>query len=193
VPSENEILAALRRDQGLSALLAEEFEFDVQRGQGGESGRIASGEALESVAGDLAGDTFYLCGAPGAERPLLYVTSEGQAGLIADNLAAGLELIIGAPYWRDCLGFSGGGDLETMRLAARFLQRDLAEKDANAGRRGSAAAEALSLTLQPVGALLERLHSAVSRTSPDFTFSEEGFEFEGLFGPFTPARNPMWR
>ncbi|HZD71627.1 MAG TPA: hypothetical protein VFA45_22780 [Actinomycetes bacterium] len=42
---------------------------------------------------------------------MLYASSEGQAGLLADSLGDALELIIGLPMWRDYLGFSAGGRL----------------------------------------------------------------------------------
>jgi hypothetical protein len=48
------------------------------------------------------------------QLPILYVTSEGQAGTIAPHLTALLGTFVGAPYWQDLLKFSGGGDLGEM-------------------------------------------------------------------------------
>ncbi|WP_206666947.1 hypothetical protein [Streptomyces lasalocidi] len=121
--SDDDILDSIRRDPELAELLWNVCEFDLSRAEHGEPVRLSSGLALESVAGDFTGGTFFLCG-DGRRRPALYADSEGQAGLIGENLSEALEIMVGLPSWRDCLKFSGAGDLAVMRTAADRLERD---------------------------------------------------------------------
>src|SRR5689334_13271775 len=120
-----DLLQQITEDRELAGLLADGFEFDVRRKSDDESARLMSGLPIEGVAGDFTGGMFYLCGAKGTVRPVLYASSEGDAGVIAANLHEALELIVGFPYWRDCLTYSAGGDLIAMEAAAQFLSRDL--------------------------------------------------------------------
>lgn len=84
--------------------------------------RLPSSEPLEVVGRDASGGLFCLYGGPGdGAGSLLYVSSEGEAGVIAGSLAEGLQMMIALPHWRDCLKFSGGGRLEEMRKAQRVL------------------------------------------------------------------------
>ncbi|WP_244607476.1 hypothetical protein [Bradyrhizobium symbiodeficiens] len=48
---------------------------------------------------------------------MLYVSSDGQTGIIADTFEAFVQLVVARPYWVDILRFSGG-DLAEMRSAA---------------------------------------------------------------------------
>lgn len=99
----------VRQDPGLAELLWEVCEFDLTRDDHGEAVQLSSGQALEGIAGDFTGGTFFLCGEHRSARPVLYASSEGQAGLIGHSLAEALEAMIGLPSWQDCLKFSGGG------------------------------------------------------------------------------------
>jgi hypothetical protein len=72
------------------------FDFEVARAADGpvEPVTLAGGEPLEVIAGDGSGGSFLLVGA-GAVRPVLYVGSEGEGGLVAANLRDALTLIVG--------------------------------------------------------------------------------------------------
>jgi hypothetical protein len=61
----------------------------------------------------------------------VYASSEGQAGLLASNLAEGLAIVVWLPYWRDRLKLSGGGQLDEMRRAEPYLVREPAEEQGN--------------------------------------------------------------
>ncbi|WP_034260891.1 hypothetical protein [Actinospica robiniae] len=189
----SELLDRIRREPGIQAGLATVGEFDVNRLDPEPGAGVGSGAPLACVAGDFTGGGFFECGEPAAFRPILYVSSEGQAGLIADDLVAAVELFVGLPYWRDCLTYSGNGDLAVMTAAARFLQRDFLAGDADAAREQAELARALGLRVASADVLLGRLHAAVSRTDPDYVFSDSTGRYEGLFGPFTPDRNTSWR
>jgi hypothetical protein len=174
-------------------LLCEVCEFDLARSDHGGSVRLSSGHALEGVAGDFSGGTFFLCGERRPVRPVLYASSEGQAGLIGQSLAEALEVMIGLPSWWDCLKFSGGGDLVIMRSAAEHLQRDQLRDQPEIEAQRIQLAKALSLDLATVPVLLARLRDAVAGTAPDFLLTTEaGDEYESLFGPWLPSRNPAW-
>jgi hypothetical protein len=83
VTSDDDILNSIRRDHGLAELMWQVCEFDLSRGDPGEPVRLSSGLALEGVAGDFTSGTFFLCGDRRTARPVLYASSEGQAGLQA--------------------------------------------------------------------------------------------------------------
>jgi hypothetical protein len=192
--SDDEILDAIRKDPDLDDLLAEVCEFDLSRGDHGEPVRLSSGQALDGVAGDFTGGTFFLCGQRQAVRPVLYASSEGQAGVIGRSLTEALEIMIGLPSWSDCLKFSGGGDLATMRSAAEHLRRDELEEQPDLDAQRARLVEALSLDRATVPVLLARLRDAVAGTTPDFVLTTDtGEEHESLFGPWSPDRNPSWR
>ncbi|MGC4815624.1 hypothetical protein ACLQ29_34435 [Micromonospora sp. DT228] len=190
--SENEILELVLQDRILADLLREVCEFDLTRGDYCEHVRVSSGAALKVVAGDFTGGRFFLCGEPRSIRPVLYASSEGQAGLIGRSLAEALQFMVGLPSWWDCLKFSGDGDVVTMNLAAEHLQRDeLTDRPGITARR-SQLATALSLDLETVPVLVTRLRDVVVGTTPDFVFTDETGEYESLFGPWHPSRNPSW-
>lgn len=194
VTSDGDILNSIRRDHGLAELMWQVCEFDLSRGDPGEPVRLSSGLALEGVAGDFTGGTFFLCGDRLTARPVLYASSEGQAGLIGQSLAEALEAMTGLPSWWDCLTFSGAGDLSVMRITADHLGRDELRGKPEIDIQRARLATALNLNLESVPVLLARLHAAVSATEPDFVLTAEaGGEYESLFGPWLPSRNPAWR
>ncbi|MEU9140937.1 hypothetical protein AB0D33_34130 [Streptomyces sp. NPDC048404] len=144
------------------------------------------------TAGDYTGGAFFLCG-DGKDRPVLYASSEGQAGLIGRNVAEALEIMVGLPSWWDCLKFSGAGDLAVMRRAADHLRDDELRNDSEMDADRATAAHALDLELGAIPNLLARLHAAVPGTAPDFVLTNEAREYETLFGPWMPSRNPAWQ
>ncbi|GAA2461897.1 hypothetical protein GCM10010421_64220 [Streptomyces glaucus] len=151
-----------------------------------------SGLPLEAVAGDFTGGKFYLCG-EGPARPVWYASGEGEAGVIARDFSEALGLVVGLPYWRDCLKYSDDGDLTSMRAAASFLQRDMLTSDPEMVSAQSRAAGTLGLEIKPVPVLVEHLHMAVRSAGPADVFLDGTGEYDGLFGPFPPSRNPRWR
>jgi hypothetical protein len=124
VTSTDHLLALIRDTPDVADLLHSSFEFGIFRNEHGEAVRAASGASLEAIAGDWAGGTFFLCHDEDGRRPVMYASSEGQGGLIADDLKQALEIITGLAVWQDCLKFSGGGRLEAMEAAAVLLEED---------------------------------------------------------------------
>ncbi len=164
--SPSEVLGAIRGDDDVQYRLAV-LGFDVTRGHRGDDAAVSSGCPLDSIAGDFSGGTFYLCGDPGSGRPVLYASSDGQAGLIAESFRQALELIVGLPVWAECLGFSGGGDLENMNTAAGYALRDWTERKPEVDRHRAEVAQALSINIMPPEVLVVRLHAAAHRSAPD--------------------------
>ncbi|MEU5853448.1 hypothetical protein [Saccharopolyspora shandongensis] len=187
-----ELLTTLRVDGDLAASFAVfPLEFDITHRPDDAALRLPSGMPLELIAGQGAGGAFFLCGDPAAERPVLYVDSEGQAGLIAGSLVEALTLELVLPRWGDSLSFSAGGDLSTMLRFAPALDRELhTEHPAYAARQDRLAA-ALGLgPLPPLEDVVRKLHSAVRATEPDYVLiydDEYGEErAESLFGRRQP-------
>ncbi|WP_405590044.1 hypothetical protein [Streptomyces sp. NBC_01190] len=188
-----DLLRRINEDRELAELLANGFEFDVRRKPGDESAKLASSLPLEGIAGDFTGGMFYLCGTVGIMRPVLYASSEGEAGVIATDLNEALALVVGFPYWRDCLKYSAGGDLAVMQSATHFLCRDLLANQPGIASEQSRVAEALGLAIEPPLVLTTRLHAAVKSAGPDFSFADDTGDYGGLFGPFSPSRNQSWQ
>ncbi|MEU8837302.1 hypothetical protein [Streptomyces sp900116325] len=114
--------------------------------------------------------------------------SEGEGGLIADDLAGAQEIIIGLE-WRDCLGFSGGGDLEVMQVSAQHLERYLARDNPEIAEERARVATALSLRVAPVADLVIQLQEAASRTERDYVVAEEGQAYGPPFGESLEPRH----
>jgi hypothetical protein len=156
-------------------LLADVFDFDITRLDPVEPVRLASGADLHPIAGDASGGTFFDCGGP-----VLYASSEGEAGLLATDLTSALELIVGIPTWQDVV--ASAPDLDAMRAAFESsyaeLKADLEpEIDAH---RAEVAAE-LGLAEVPADELLARLRTCLTTVSPDYTLlNESGDTFEPL-------------
>jgi hypothetical protein len=149
-------------------------DFDLARSEHVEDVHLASGAALEGFAGDGAGGTYFFCGDGGEERPVLYADSEGGAALIAVGLADLLQLLLVAPWWRDCRDFSAA---ESSRLAAEYL----AQMPDLPARRERAAA-ALGLDLPAEADVLARLHRVATGEGRDVTliYTPEGTPYRPL-------------
>jgi hypothetical protein len=188
------LLILIRDTPGIADLLHSSFEFGISPNDHGEAVRVASGAALERIAGDWAGGTFFLCQDQDGRRPVVFASSEGQGGVIAHDLKAALEIVTGLAVWQDCLKFSGGGSPETMEAAATLLERDLVRDEPEIAEHRARVAVALSLHRVPVPELVARLRDAVTSTEPDHVVvTESGDEYESLFGTFLPTDNPCWR
>jgi hypothetical protein len=122
----------------------------------------------------------------------LYVCHEGQAGVIAANLDEAVRLLIAAPYWRDLLKFSGGGELAHMLHAQSLLETDLQEEEPEI----NSVREELErlLNVQRLEDPILTIHRNVSRSEAAVKVTNgEGEPFESLFNTFVPGDNPGWR
>jgi hypothetical protein len=179
------ILRSLR-DPSLAPLFWDLCEF-AATGPGTETPgwfRLQSGEPLEVVGRDAGGGYFCLYRGGGEGEPrLLYVGSEGEAGVLARSLSEGLQMMIALPYWRDCLKFSGGGKLEEMRKAQGGLEASLRESrpDLDVLRQQAYAALGLTAPAAPV----DLLHQAVTEGAGlQVVATSDGSPFGTLFSNF---------
>ncbi|MEU2494603.1 hypothetical protein [Streptomyces sp. NPDC007883] len=185
------LLDLIRTAPDVEALLSS-FGFDVGRKPSGEGERLASGSPLEAVAGEFSGGSFFLCPEEDGRRAVVFANSEGEGGLIADDLASALEIVIGL-QWQDCLRFSGGGDLEVMQATAQHLERYSTRDRPGVAEDRARAAAALSLEVVPVPDLVARLHDAVWRTEPLYVvIADDGQACDPLFGEHSEPRLGGW-
>ncbi|MFI9787103.1 hypothetical protein ACIHEI_26890 [Kitasatospora sp. NPDC051984] len=71
-------------------------DFELEEGV-----RLASRARLEQFARASTGDAYCFVGEGGEERPVVYVSLDGEAGPIAVGLPELLRLGLAAPWWRD--------------------------------------------------------------------------------------------
>ncbi|WP_328818295.1 helix-turn-helix domain-containing protein [Nonomuraea cypriaca] len=164
------LLDLIHRTPAAVKLLIWPFDFDVSRTDHVEVVKLASGDALEAVAGDGAGGTFFLCGNAAGQRPVLYADSEGQAGPIGRDLPTAIQLIVRVPCWRDCLARVSDG-LEAMRSVVPELEREYADNGIDLDVCRTSLAGLLTLDLPPMADVLARLLETV--TLPGFVLLTE--------------------
>ncbi|MET9639293.1 hypothetical protein ABZY83_23320 [Streptomyces virginiae] len=66
--------------------------------------RLASGARLEQFARAASGDAFCFVGEGGEERPVVYVSLDGEAGPLALGLPELVRLCLVVPWWQDAPG-----------------------------------------------------------------------------------------
>jgi hypothetical protein len=143
--------------------------------------------AFRQIGRDGAGGFFALL--PPAHC-VLYVSSEGQAGIVAADFEAFIQLIVAHPYWHDILHFSGNGRLGEMRRAAEALEATLDDgEEVDESRDWLRSAFALAEPADPVGAL----HRAVSTSDAVVRPHGGGEPFTTLFNRFTIDDSPLLR
>ena len=142
-------------------------------------------ENPRQIGSDAAGGAFVLL----PSQHVLYVSSEGRAGIVADTFEAFVQLVVARPYWLDILKFSGAGDLREMRRAAEALEATLEdEDDVNESREEIRRRLDLGEADDPVGALYEAIAA-----SDAIVRATDGSPFTTLFNRFSIDNNPMLR
>ncbi|MDH6710168.1 hypothetical protein P3T27_006917 [Kitasatospora sp. MAA19] len=178
----------LRTRSDLARLATFPFDFDVDRAEHGEAVHLASGAPLEAVAGDDTGGTYFVC----TDESVLYASSEGEAGLVADSVDEALEVLIGLPGWRDYTILDPHADDAMLTAAVARAEDDLRASYAPAldADRNTLLA-GLGLRHVPQPALIRRLHEALLRTEPDFLLlnADEGCAYTLLDRMPHP---PLW-
>ncbi|WP_346011085.1 hypothetical protein [Streptomyces sp. SID5606] len=99
--------------------------------------RLASGAQLEQFARAGSGDAFCFVGEGGEERPVVYVSLDGEAGPLALGLPELVRLCLVAPWWRDAPGRTVG----ELRGIAGEYREDVPDLD----QRRDRAARALGI------------------------------------------------
>lgn len=165
------LIDTIRHHEEVSAFLAGPCDFDLGWSGHVEPVHLASGMALEGLARDGAGGTYFFCGAGGEERPVLYADSEGGAALLAMGLRELLQLVLVAPWWRDSTAFTAE------QLKAEYLT-DMPDLEADRDH----VAELLGLELPPEEAVLARLREVALSIGKGFVliFTPEGTAYRQL-------------
>ena len=142
-------------------------------------------ESPRHIGSDRSGSAFVLL----PSQNVLYVSSEGRAGIIAESFEAFIQLVVAHPYWRDILKFSGGGDLAEMRRAAAALEATLDDEGkVNEAREDIRGALTLPEAGEPIGALYEAVAA-----SDAIVRATDGSPFTTLFNRFSIDNNPTLR
>lgn len=154
---------------------------------------LESKELLQVVGRDASGGCF--CLFPSTDDfsgQLLFIDSEGSAGVIASSLTEGIRMMITLPYWRDCLKFSGGGKVEEMIKARSFAEEKLFQDypDIETKRR-----LLFSICgLRELDAPAEALHRAVTLgASIKLLSTKDAWPLEPLFNSFVPEQCLSWK
>jgi hypothetical protein len=147
---------------------------------------VDGGEGIRRIARNGAGGVFALIS--GSPR-VLYVSSEGAAGIVAADLDEFIALVAACPYWHDLLKFSGNGNLDEMRRAATVLELGTVDDEELEEARAVLKSElGLGELADPVGSL----HHAVS-TSDLIIRDQYGSPFGSLFNTFIIDEERMRR
>ncbi|MEU8925443.1 hypothetical protein AB0D10_31685 [Kitasatospora sp. NPDC048545] len=169
------LLDAIRANDTAADYLTCTGEFDPSlRYEHVEEVVLASGEALEPVAKDGGGGTYFLCGEGGEERPVLYADSEGGAALLAVGVPELVRLLLAVPWWRDCRRL-------TVEESAEAAEDYLEEEPGHYADRDAAAA-ALGLEVPSEAEALARLREVAFGLGASYVLlnAEEGNAYEPL-------------
>jgi hypothetical protein len=192
--NEAELLQVLRSSSDAKRVLEYDFDFSpVTSSTPSSLFQFRDATGYEPVGTDAAGGEFVLCESRTLPtRPLLYASSEGQAGVIAASLQDGLSVIVDLPYWHDCLKFSGGGQLAEMRRVVPLAESDIHEDRPEIASSRQALRALLGLS--PLSDPIRVLHTAVTELSAHYAVcGPDGWPFESLFNTFTVTSNREWR
>lgn len=176
-----DLLKLIQETPWIADLLAR-FDFDLARVVNGpvEPVHLANGEPLEMIAGDASGGAFMLTGTDGEMRPVVYVGSEGEGGLIATGLRDALALVVGLSSLHDAVAIpladNAGVLLRTgLAQADDEIRQDWPELDADRARLREA------LDLPTADSLLESLQAAAA--DDDYRpVNDNGDEYESMLG-----------
>lgn len=176
-------LADLQASRTVIDDLAQTYDFDIDRASRDYSWiRLSPEYSFLVVAGESAGGVFLAYGDSDFDRmPILYVTSEGQAGKVASNLSEFLAIVVAVPYWQDLLKFSGNGDLTEMRRTAELVHRNYSEEEIFVRAKTHLVKV---LAVQEISDPIGLLHHNVNTTDCTVV-AEDGWQYESLFNRFT--------
>lgn len=151
---------------------------------------IKASEVFIAFGEDASGGVFF----SGCETDrVLFVSSEGQAGVVAMSLSEFYQLIVSHPYWFDLLKFSGGGEIVEMRRAVPYLeQEELEDIELEITQARELVRTQLSIEVNPKA--LQYLYASVTEGAADIeVLAEDGWQFGSLFNTFTVESNPLWQ
>ncbi len=152
---------------------------------------LAPNYPVEVIAGEGSGGVYVTYGEGEIEkRPILFISSEGQAGKLANNLSEFVCMIIEIPYWSDLLKFSGGGQLSEMKKTAQFMFAEFSEEYPDYNKAKTILKSKLALT--NISDPIALLHSCM-QNSDCKVLASDGWEYETLFNTFVSSDNNAWK
>ncbi|MGR4880533.1 hypothetical protein ACIPUC_14010 [Streptomyces sp. LARHCF249] len=153
------LLHRIGNDPDIAALLAWPGGFSLGGEEHGEDFQLPGGLPRYPIASCGSGGVYFLCGEPGAaQRPVLYVGSEGEATLMGADLAEAVALITACPYWQD---LGNGHPVDDLEEALR-------EDHPGIDERRDRAFAVLGLARPTAGEALTRLRAVAARTAPHY-------------------------
>lgn len=179
-------LAKLLRDEDIGDALAHLCELEIQDDPHEPMWFTVDGSRdFTILARDGSGGVFFTVG----QSPrIIHASSEGEAGVVGNDVGEFLALVVTCPYWRDLLHASGGGRLEEMRRAYPVMEAYwLDEEDDNEAMREHLLA---AIGITPPADVIGLLHRNIA-TQMAFAHAEDGSALQTLFGSGTIDRNPF--
>ena len=183
-------LDQIKDDPELIGLLNLEFDFNFAIDDDYKNAdwfTIEPAVPYDVVARDGTGGLFVLYG---REQRVIYITSEGQAGVIASNMREAIRMMVALPNWRDLLKFSGGGRIEEMRTAEAFFGPEFLANNPRLFKAQAFVKDRLNVVdlEDPIAVL----HHAVSEHGKGIAiYAKDRSEFQTLFGTDTIAEYRM--
>ena len=183
----------VRSNKEALKILARTFDVElVTPSQNLADHQVQCTTELTIVAKDGAGGFFALVGTADVEsRPVVFVSSEGQAGKIANSFREAMALIVSCPYWYDLLKFSGGAKIDEMRKALTYLEMELKEDEPSFNKKQTIILDILGIN--KIENPIAELHKAVESGLKEKIISIDGNNLDPLFGNSVADDNPMWR
>ena len=173
-------IEALKADAELREALAHGCDFAFDEGGGGPDWFTIDGyeHRYDTFGHDGSGGIFATFGPEGR---VLYVSSEGQAGVIAANVAELMTLVIVCPYWRTLLAQAGTTLVEMQHAAPAiedaFVEEDEPENDDHRSLLRN------RLRLSDARSAIRALHRAVTELDQGVTVrAPDGWQCEPLVG-----------
>jgi hypothetical protein len=187
-PPESQMISLdqIKDDPELISLLNYEFDFNVAIDDDYKNAdwfTIEPANPYDVVARDGTGSLFLLFT---REQRVIYITSEGQAGVIASNMREAIRMMVALPNWRDLLQFSGGGRIEEMRTSAAFFGPKYLADNPELSKAQAFVKDRLNVVdlEEPIAVL----HHAVSERGKGIAiYAKDRSEFQTLFGTDTTA------
>ena len=152
--------------------------------------KLSPSQPFTLLATEGSGGVFLAYGNSTLEKcPILFASSEGQAGKIANNLEEFLSILMAIPYWFDLLKFSGNGDLTEMRKTALFMEQEYKAKYSELPDIRKQLIK--KLKIKKLDDAISVLHNCIHETDCTLV-ADDGWKYESLFNSFTSSDNNNW-
>jgi hypothetical protein len=168
----------LKGDPEVLKALWHACDFRVDDAGGPFGFAVDGASCCESVGRDATGGIFAVYG---PQQRVLYVSSDGQAGVIAASLDELVALLVACPYWQTLLSVARARTLAELRRVAPIVEEVFLDGDEGADYREFVRA---TLDIALSGDPLKALHHAVTVLGKDVIVrAPDGSICAPLLGP----------